>query len=147
MLKTNLLKPEVWDQSLELASNALAHNNNNNLLFGAALNLLFFSKTYRDVLVRKLVSILQKENCIFSVSTNVFQDKIEQLENTADNLMFARSEKPMRLYLRIAKMKGVSFLKKAGFKYNQKDLKSRRGRLTLAEKALDEYNYLRLGFK
>ncbi|MCK4446001.1 MAG: hypothetical protein KAW56_02860 [Candidatus Marinimicrobia bacterium] len=132
ILKANLLKPEVWDQSLKLASNTLA-DNNSNLIFGAALNLLFFSKTYRDVLVSKLVSMLKKENCMFSLSTNIFQDKVRLLENTADNLMFARHEKPMRLFLRIAKMKGVNFLKdEAEVSLSEKELLNLR---TESEKA------------
>jgi KaiC/GvpD/RAD55 family RecA-like ATPase len=110
MLKANLLKPEVWDLSIKLASEVVKHNDRSNLVIGSALNLLFFSKTYRDVLAKKLASILQKINCIFSVSTNVFQDKIKLLEDTADNLMFARAESPIRLYLRISRMKDVSFL-------------------------------------
>ena len=48
-----------------------------------------------------MIVALQTQNCILSVSTNIFQDKIELLEDT---------EKPMRLFLKITKMKNVRFL-------------------------------------
>ena len=39
----------------------------------------------------------------------MFQEDIKQLENAADNLIFARTERPMRLHIRIERMKDVIF--------------------------------------
>jgi len=45
------------------------------------------------------------------VSTSAFADEIKIWEEAADNLMFTKIEKPMRLFFRVSKMKGVRFSK------------------------------------
>lgn len=45
----------------------------------------------------------------FAVSTSALADEIKVLEDVADNLMFTRMEKPMKLFLKITRMKGVEF--------------------------------------
>lgn len=113
MIKANLLKPEVWEHSIENASNIVEQSELGTMIFGSALNLLLFSETYKDSILKKLEETLKKDKTktyLFSVSTTVFREKIRILENAADNLMFTRMEKPMKLYLRITKMKEVRFL-------------------------------------
>lgn len=82
------------------------------LVLGSALNLLFFSKTYKDSILNKLKDALQNDKSrtyAFAVSTSVFADEIKILEDAADNLMFTRVKNPMKLFLRIDRMKGVRF--------------------------------------
>lgn len=110
LLTANLVKPDIWDKVVAISQRRIGAGGPGNLLLGAALNLLLFSETYRKDIVRKIKTVLQKENCIFSVSTNIFSDEVLVLENSADNLMFARAEKPMKLFFRIDRMKDVSFL-------------------------------------
>jgi hypothetical protein len=43
------------------------------------------------------------------VSTTALADEIKILEDVADNLMFTRMEKAMKLFLKIDRMKGVRF--------------------------------------
>jgi len=110
-LRANILKPEVWDKAIAIGRRRLDNRGPGNLIFGAALNLLLFSNTYRDAVIKKVRTSLQKENCILSVSTNVYRDQIRIWENAAENLMFARSQKPMRLFFKIERMKKVPFLR------------------------------------
>jgi len=106
-LKANLLKPEVWDYIID------KYVDEDTMLFASALNLLLFSKTYKDKIWDKLDAILKspKGTYIFSVSTNVFRDLIKRWEDSSDNLMFTRMERPGKLFLRIERMKDVKFSK------------------------------------
>ena len=112
-IQANLLKSEVWDNTLQDATKYLEKSEMGTLILGSALNLLFFSKTYKNEVLNKIKIILENQhNCVFSVSNNVFQEDIKQLENAADNLIFARTERPMRLHIRIERMKDVIFDKR-----------------------------------
>jgi archaellum biogenesis ATPase FlaH len=111
VLKTNLLIPELWDESIEAASN-LIENKTELLVFGSALNLLLFSPTYKDRMLNKIREILETDKTrsyIFSVSNNVLGDQIATWEQAADNLIFTRMEEPMRLFLKIYRMKNAPF--------------------------------------
>ncbi len=111
-LEANLLKPKVWDEALEKASKMLEKGGIGTLIFGSALNLLLFSPTYKDDIFKKLKDIIEGDKdktYIFSVSTSAFEEEIKIWEEAAENLAFTRMEKPMRLFLRIHKMKGVEF--------------------------------------
>lgn len=82
------------------------------LVFGSALNLLLFSPTYKDDIIKNLTNIIKNDKSktyLFSVSTSAFADEIKLWEEAADNLMYTRMEKPMRLFFKITKMKEVKF--------------------------------------
>jgi len=118
-LKANLLKPEVWDETINMAENMFDITGPGTMVFGSALNLLLFSKTYKDSILKKLKNALQHDKShsyVFAVSTSAFADEIKMLEDAADNLMFTRMGKPMKLFLKIIRMKGV------GFSGNEKEL-------------------------
>lgn len=113
-LEINLLKTEIWDEAIEKASKMVEKSNIGTLIFGSALNLLLFSPTYKNKILIKLKNIIEKDKSktyIFSVSTSAFKKEIEIWEKVADNLMFTRVEKPMRLFFKISRMKGVEFSK------------------------------------
>jgi archaellum biogenesis ATPase FlaH len=107
-IEANLLKPTIWEKAVNEAENILVHENNlGTLVFASALNLLLFSHTYKETILDKLEKLLKedkKKTYIFSVSTSAFQKDIKRWENAADNLMFVRMEKPMKLYLKIKKL-------------------------------------------
>jgi KaiC/GvpD/RAD55 family RecA-like ATPase len=112
-IKANLLDPAVWNETIAMADDMIEKSDLGTMVFSSALNLLLFSPTYREDTVKNLVDILKHDKSktyIFSVSTSAYADKIEMWERAADNLMFTRMEKPMRLYCRITKMKEVAFL-------------------------------------
>lgn len=111
-LRANVLKPEVWDETIEKAENLLIKTSAGTMVFGSALNLLLFSKTYQESILKKLEDIIKNDKSrtyAFAVSTSALADKIKILEDAADNLMFTRMEKPMRLFLKITRMRGVEF--------------------------------------
>lgn len=111
-LKANMVKPELWDEAIEKAEDMLEKTNMGVMVFGSALNLLLFSKTYKNSMLNKLKEVIQKDKSktyAFAVSTSAFANEIKILEDVADNLMFTRMEKPQRLFFRIVRMKDVEF--------------------------------------
>jgi len=113
-VKANLLKPKVWDEAEKEAEKLIEKSDLGTMIFGSALNLLLFSPTYKNAMIKKLKEIIEKDKTkthLFSVSTSAFREQIRVWERGADNLMFTRIEKPMKLFLRISKMKDVEFSK------------------------------------
>jgi len=113
LILANLVKPEVWDKVLNLASTKLPNEGPGILIFGSALNLLLFSPTYGNVIFEKIKSTIESNTTktyIFSVSTSAKVKEISQLEEIADNLILSRSEKePFRLFMKVLKLRGVPF--------------------------------------
>jgi len=114
-IKANLVNPGVWDEAIEIASDRLGQKSElGTLVFASALNLLLFSKTYGEGILKKLKETIEEDKTktyLFTVSTSAYKEKIRALENAADNLMFTRTEKPMRLFFKIIRLKGVDFSK------------------------------------
>ncbi len=114
-IKANFVKPEVWDEMLKLAGDYLRDKTSEigTMVSAAALNLLFFSPTYGKKIHKRIEETLKEDKSktyFFTVNSDAFKNLVEELENVADNLMFSRMEKPMTLYLKIARMKDVSFI-------------------------------------
>lgn len=107
-LKANLLKPDVWSETINRSEQLLAGGRNHgNLVFASALNLLLFSGRYKQRNVdnvERLLSEDKEEAYVVSVSASAFREDVQRWEEAADNLLFARLEEPMRLYLRIDKV-------------------------------------------
>ncbi len=113
-LKANMVKPEIWDEAIHKAEKMLDKTGPGTMVFGSALNLLLFSKTYKNRILDKLKDLLQYDKSrmySFAVSTSALKEDIKVLENVTDNLMFTRMKKPMKLYLKIDRMKEVEFSK------------------------------------
>ncbi len=112
-IKANLLHPEIIDETIRIAKEKLGAQDKPPLIFGAALNILLFSPTYGSAVYSKFYNLVrQGVHCLFTVSNNVFEEQMAQLEETSGNLILMHSEKIMELHLRIEKMKDVSFDKK-----------------------------------
>lgn len=114
ILKANLSKPEIWNKVLEIADSMVEKSDLGTMVFGSALNLLLFSQKYKKDVIKNLENIIKNDKSrtyIFSVSTSAFADEIKVWEEASDNLMFTRMEKPMKLFFKISKMKGVRFSK------------------------------------
>jgi len=113
LIHTNLVKPEVWEKVLNLASTKLPDEGPGILIFGSALNLLLFSPIYGDVIFEKIKNTIVSntdKTYLFSVSTSAKAKEISQLEEIADNLILTRSEKkPFRLYMKFLKLRGVPY--------------------------------------
>ncbi|MCB2208680.1 MAG: hypothetical protein KQH67_10350 [Bacteroidetes bacterium] len=113
IINANLVKPEVWDKVLDLASTKLPDEGPGILIFGSALNLLLFSPTYGDAILEKIKSTIASNTSktyIFSVSTSAKAKEISQLEEMADNLILSRSEKkPFRLFMKVLKIRNEPY--------------------------------------
>lgn len=112
ILKANMVKPEIWDNAIKKAEEMVGRSDLGTMIFGSALNLLLFSPKYKNSTLMKLREVLKEDKnktYFFAVSTSAFADEMKVLEEVADNLMFTRIEKPMRLFFRISKMKEVKF--------------------------------------
>ncbi len=112
ILKANLLKPEIWNRTMEIVEGMVEKTDLGTLIFGSALNLLLFSPTYKESTIKNIEEILKNDKnktYIFSVSTSAFADKIKIWEDAVDNLMFTRMEESMNLFLKVLKMRGVGF--------------------------------------
>lgn len=112
-IKANLVKPEVWDEAINLATTKLPDEGPGIMIFASALNLLLFSPTYGDAILNKIIETIQRDKektFIFSVSTTAKAEEIKKIEDAADNLITSHSEKPpFRLYMQIKRMKDVEF--------------------------------------
>ena len=111
-IKANLLKPDVWNETVKKAEEMIEESAIGTLVFGSALNLLLFSPTYKENIIKNLENIIKNDKSrtyIFSISTSAFADEIKIWEKAADNLMYTRMEKLMQLFFRISKMKRVKF--------------------------------------
>jgi hypothetical protein len=85
------------------------------LVFCSAVNLFLFSKTYGDMILERFTELLKEDRTktyLFALSTTALREKIRMLERAADNLMFTRAEKPMKLFLKITDMRNIKFSKK-----------------------------------
>ena len=116
-VRANFVKPDVWDESIALGSVYLSNSRQTlgTMVVGSALNLLFFSPTYGRAIHEKIKGALgvdKTKTYFLTVNTDVFGDMVRELEGVADNLMFSRMEKPMRLFLRIERIKGAPFKRK-----------------------------------
>ena len=114
-IKANLIKPEVWGKALSLAEAYLRSSESRigTMVVGAALNLLFFSPTYGRTIHSIIKETLKKDKSktyFLALNSDAFKTMAEELEASSDNLMFS-GMRAGRLYLRIARMRGVSFKK------------------------------------
>jgi len=107
-IKANLARPEIWDrvieESEELMNGEDFQKGPGTMVFAAALNLLLFSPTYKEEQLIKLEELLRandQRSYLFTVSTTLFKDEIEKLEEAADNLLFAEMGNDMEMSLRI----------------------------------------------
>ncbi len=109
-VKTNLLKPENWQTTIDQAKNQLDAKNHPTIVFGAALNILLFSPTYGNQIFNYFKDLIKSgENSLFTISNNVFETKMRELEARAENLLFTHSGPNLELHLHIVRMKEVPF--------------------------------------
>ncbi|MBN1625358.1 MAG: hypothetical protein JW944_02440 [Deltaproteobacteria bacterium] len=111
--KANLVKPDVWDETIKQACSAAPNEGPGILVFGSALNLLLFSPTYSKAILGRMKNTIRydkRHTYLFTVSTTAMASEISQLEAIADNLIRSYSEKPpLRLFMSINRMKNSSF--------------------------------------
>jgi KaiC/GvpD/RAD55 family RecA-like ATPase len=111
--EANVVKPQVWDTALERACAMVPDEGPGILIFASALNLLFFSPTYGEAILEKIMATVQDEKgltYLYSVSTTAKAGMIARLEPVVNHLVMTRStKKPFRLYLQIERVTGAPF--------------------------------------
>ncbi len=113
-LKANFVIPEIWENMIKEIDRFAGKISGDPgvMISGSALNLLFFSDTYRRQIQQSILDTLRRKKdhtWLFTVNSDAFKDLILPLEEAADNLMMSRMEKPMQLLLHILRMKEVPF--------------------------------------
>jgi len=112
-LQANFVIPEIWIQMIkEIDRFGKPFDVPGVMVSGSALNLLFFSDTYKEKIQSGILETLtenRRHTWLFTVNSDAFKKLITPLEEAADNLMMSHMEKPMQLFLKIINMKGVSF--------------------------------------
>ena len=109
-LRANLLKPENLDLALSEAKVLLPESDTGNLIYGAALNILLFSRTYGEAIHKKFLSLMKSdENTLFTISNNSNEEQAAQWEEAADNLFFTHGKGIMHLGFKIERMNHVAF--------------------------------------
>jgi KaiC/GvpD/RAD55 family RecA-like ATPase len=112
-IRANLVNPAVWDRAVETATEQLKRQSTlGTLIFCSAINLFLFSETYRKGIRDRLQELINRDKTktyLFTVSTSAYKEDIALLEAAADNLMFTRVERPMKLFLKITRMKEAPF--------------------------------------
>ncbi len=66
IIEANMVIPECWDEAIQEADKMIEKNDLGTMAFGSALNLLLFSNTYKDRILKKL-----KEVKFVDAETNV----------------------------------------------------------------------------
>ena len=111
--RANLVNPETWTRTLDLADRALGPSDLGTLVYGSALNLLLFSPTYGERMLSRLETMLREDKSrtyLFTVSSSALKEKIATLEQAADHLMFTQMTRPERkLHLRVARLRGAPY--------------------------------------
>ena len=110
LLRANLLKPDDLDLALKEAKTILPDSDPGPLIYGSALNMLLFSKTYGPMIHQKILALLNSsENILFTIANNFFEEQATEWEEMTDNLFYSHSTGIMHLGFKIIKMKEVSF--------------------------------------
>jgi len=111
-IKANLLKPDIFDEALDMARALLPDSQLGVLIYASALNMLLFSATYGQMIHQKVLDLLKSgQNMLFTISDNVLEEQTERWEEAADNVFYSHGIGIMRLAFRIEKMKNVDFKK------------------------------------
>jgi hypothetical protein len=112
MLRANILKPDTFDLAVEQAKKELGPSQLGPLVYGSAMNMLLFSKTYGKAIYQYLTEqVTHAKNNLYTIANTVFEDEMDALEKAAKNLFYTHSEGILHLKFQIRKMVGVSFSK------------------------------------
>ncbi len=73
--------------------------------------MLLYSRTYStDIFNKYLAMVKDTRHFLFSFSNNIFTDKMNEIQNAADNVIYVHGTGIMHLSLKILKMKEVPFV-------------------------------------
>lgn len=105
--RANLLKPETFNKVLKKSEEILSDSNNDILTYMTALNMLLYSKTYKNDILTKYHSLINSEsNYLFTFSENIFADDMNKIKEKADNVFYVHGTGIMHLSLKLQKING-----------------------------------------
>lgn len=107
---SNLLIPEVWDEEINTALAGIPDGGPGILVFAAALNLFLFSPTYGQEIQEKFLDAVNSpgpESYLFTVATSAFRERIADLEDGADNLLYTHMKEMGDLDLEVRRIGGI----------------------------------------
>ena len=105
MLRANLLKADIFDAAIQQAKALLPESKLGPLVYGSALNMLLFSPTYGAGIFKKISTLLQsRENYLFTIANNTFEEQVAEWENRTDNLFFTHGTGIMHLGFKVLKL-------------------------------------------
>jgi KaiC/GvpD/RAD55 family RecA-like ATPase len=107
-----LARPDQWRAAMDYIDRSLPQEGPGILVFAAALNLLFFSPSYGEAILKEMLDTMRdpRFSVLFSASTRPMEEQVKKLEQAADNLIMShKPEEVFELFMRIERMKGVSF--------------------------------------
>lgn len=138
ILRANLLKAENLDLAIKEAKIILPESDTGTMIYGNALNILLFSRTYGESIHKKFLSLIKSaENTLFTISNNVNEEQAEEWEDAADNLFFSHGKGIMQLGFKIEKMKEVAFSgKEVDVPLSEDELRSMRSEADKSRKHL-----------
>ena len=109
-LRANILKPDIFEATLDKAKSMLLKSNSEILTYMNALNMLLYSKTYGTAIFNKYLTMVKdRQHYLFGLSNNIFPYKMHKIENASDNIIYVHGTGIMRLSLKIIKMREVPF--------------------------------------
>ena len=101
-LKANLLNPVIFNTVLDKASNLLSASNSDILTYMTALNMLLYSRSYKNDILKKFHTLINSQsNNLFTFSDNVFADDMTEIKEKADNVFYVHGTGIMHLGLKI----------------------------------------------
>lgn len=105
-LRANLLKAEHIDQVIGMAELILPSTLPPLLIYGTALNMLLFSKTYMRSIHDIFLTMMKDKSrsTLFTIANNIFEEQASEWEETADNLFLSHGTGIMRLSLNVLKI-------------------------------------------
>lgn len=110
LIKANLLKADTFEAAIRQAETLLPASEAQPLIYGSALNMLLFSPSYGLSIYQKIKELLQaRNNYLFTIANNIFEDQAASWENTADNLFVSRVKGIMKLGFKVVKMRSGAF--------------------------------------
>lgn len=112
VLRANLLKADIFDAAIRQAKALLPESKLGALVYGSALNMLLFSPTYGAGIFQKISALLQsRENYLFTIANNTFEEQVTAWESLADNLFFTHGTGIMQLGFKVLKLHSGRFSK------------------------------------
>lgn len=110
-LKADLVRPNIWDRLLDIATPTVEDSGPGVLLFSTALNLPLLSPTYVEPLLERFNELFETESVttLFCVSRSMIEQRARAVESMADvSIEASVKTDPKQLQFRVQQAQSVS---------------------------------------